>query len=103
MIVQWLTSYLNQQEIVDILNELLDELDKKEKASQDDSSKGDTSDFDLSSGTTDSAFPDLNVPDESPELDLGNEEPETNNEETNPRPELSNDIDLSEIEGEDLV
>lgn len=103
MIVQWLTSYLNQQEIVDILNELLDELDKEEKASQDDSSKGDTSDFDLSSGTTDSAFPDLNVPDESPELDLGNEEPETNNEETNPRPELSNDIDLSEIEGEDLV
>ena len=103
MIIQWLTSYLNQQDIVDILNELLDELDEKEKASKDNSSEGDTSDFDLSSGTTDSAFPDLNVPDEDPELDLGNEEPKTNNKETNPRPELSNDIDLSEIEGEDLV
>ena len=105
MIIQWLGNYLNQQEIVDILNDLINELDEAEKENEAETNKQnkDSSDFDLSSGPIESAFPDLNEPDITPpSVDNSTDITNNDNKDTE-KPELSPQVDLSDIEGEDLV
>lgn len=106
MIIQWLGSYLNQQDIVDIINEAIKDIENNEN--EDEESSSDNKDDDMSSGPSfgsSSSFDDFNNDSNIPNFD---EEPienetENNEEEDNNTPELSNQTNLSDIEGEDLL
>lgn len=107
MIIQWLSTYLNQQDIVDIINERLKDLENEEKNSDDNTSKNvDDTDLDIDiGGGSDSFGPptgglnhkglDLDEPNLD-ELDLeGPEEIE--------EPEIAETTNLADIEGQDLL
>lgn len=104
MIVQWLGKYLNQQDIVDIIDERLKDLENEEDEDsvEDTDSVENTEDteahFNMSSGSngaSTSSFPSLDKEDstETPNLETP----------TSTQPELSNQVDLADIEGEDLL
>lgn len=87
MIIQWLTSYLSQQEIVDIINERLDEMKKEELRGNDSKeSEEDDTEYELSPDDGGSMLDDFEMPEvEKPEL------------------EIDDEIDIADIEGEDLL
>lgn len=102
MILEWLGSYLNQQDIVDIIDERLKELDGEDKTPDNfDNEDGEKSINEPIGNRTSSNKPslDINVNDfsekESPEIE--EIEPENNT------PEIAPQVDLASIEGEDLI
>ena len=107
MIIQWLSSYLNQQDIVDIINEAIKDIENKED--EESSSDIDNEDNDISSGLSFGSSPsfgdfdnDSNMPDFDEEP-IGDEIENNEEDNTNNTPELSNQTNLSDIEGEDLL
>lgn len=107
MIIQWLSSYLNQQDIVDIINEAIKDIENKED--EESSSDIDNEDNDISSGPSFGSSPsfgdfdnDSNMPDFDEEP-IGDEIENNEEDNTNNTPELSNQTNLSDIEGEDLL
>lgn len=107
MIIQWLSSYLNQQDIVDIINEAIKDIENKED--EESSSDIDNKDNDISSGPSFGSSPSFGDFDNDSNMSDFDEEPigdeiENNEEDnTNNTPELSNQTNLSDIEGEDLL
>lgn len=114
MIIEWLGKYLNQQEIVDILNERIEELEKeeKDKDKQEYEDKvndeiGDANDFDFEGGDEVESNPFKNSDiasndfDETEDDNISDESNENNNEPN--QPELAPQTNLADIEGEDLV
>lgn len=108
MIIQWLSTYLNQQDIVDILNERLKELETEEAEAeaeeyqeQAEEIAGDN-DIKLSHGSDVESNP---FKDNKPALDLGNEEESEEELPELPKeaPEQAPQVDLANIEGEDLL
>lgn len=98
MIIQWLTSYLSQQEIVDIINERLDEMKKEElKGDNSEEGKEDDTEYDLSPDDGGLMPDDFEMPDKEPDKDI--EMPEVEK----PELEIDNEIDIADIEGEDLL
>ena len=102
MIIEWLGSYLNQQDIVDIIDERLKELEDEDKTPDDLDNNNENTEIErpLGGGT----------PSNRPSLDInvnGPEETETNGpEETETNietPEIAPQVDLASIEGEDLI
>ena len=104
MIIQWLSTYLNQQDIVDILNEHLKELDikktdKDQEKHENEIGGEDDTDFELSSKGPDSHIDiDFGNTKDNEEVESNNEEVESNNE-----VELAPQVDIASIEGEDLL
>ena len=102
-IIQWLINYLNQQDIVYILNERIKDLENKEQEKdaedyqeQAEDMTDSDNDFELSSGRSVESNPFKDTLDtEQPE-----EKPTPNNIE---KPELAPQVDLANIEGEDLL
>lgn len=98
MIIQWLTSYLSQQEIVDIINERLDEMKKEElKGDNSEEGKEDDTEYDLSPDDGGLMLDDFEMPDKESDKDI--EMPEVEK----PELEIDNEIDIADIEGEDLL
>lgn len=101
MIIQWLSNYLNQQDIVDILNERIKELnneeaEKKADEYQDkvDKMSDDSDDIDIS--PEDIGLNSFDISD--------NDRKEIPKEKSYlKKPEIAPQVDLAEIEGEDLV
>ena len=98
IILNWLSKYLNQQDIVDIINEYLNEVEEEQKAQDeeqatDDSEKG--PDFDFQGGSGGSSQPDININNNN--IEDNETEPENN------QPELAPQEDLADVEGEDLL
>ena len=97
LLIQWLSSYLNQQDIVDVLDEHIKELEQEEKKVDDfDDSKGSDEDLEMSSGG-----PDIDLNFNGGFDDFGSDE--DFEEEPLEEPELASEVDLSNIEGEDLL
>lgn len=102
MIIQWLGKYLNQQEIVNILNERIKELEKEENEAMieevedgiDEATEDDGFEFKGGKGGLDGGFDDIPPFEETPELDIPNEEPNL---------EMPEQENLADIEGEDLL
>ena len=104
MIIEWLGSYLNQQDIVDILNERIKELEEEGENPDELDDGEDEPTHSLgggapsrpmggpSLGNFDNEEPDIETPEEPSE---GPEEPAS--------PELAPQVDLADIEGQDLV
>ena len=104
MIIEWLSSYLNQQDIVDILNERIKELDAEEVEIDelDDSDVENGAHIPMGGGPiSNRPSLDINVNDNSEETNVGNEE--TENTEELETPEIAPQVDLAEIEGQDLI
>ena len=104
MIIEWLGSYLNQQDIVDIIDERLKELEDEEKTPDDLDDNEDTNtniDRPMGGGAPSSPSLDINVngPEENETETPEAEENETETE----TPELAPQVDLASIEGEDLI
>lgn len=114
MLVNWLGSYLNQQEIVNIINERLDELEEKgidvDKASEEED-KEDSGDIDMDINVGGpSSGPDFGPDISGPDLDMGEPtdidtdiESEPEPESGTNEPELAPQENLADIEGEDLL
>lgn len=109
MIIQWLSSYLNQQDIVDIINEAIKDIENKEDEESSSDIDNEDEDNDISSGPSFGSSPsfgdfdnDSNMPDFDEEP-TGNEIENNEEDNTNNTPELSNQTNLSDIEGEDLL
>ena len=99
IILNWLGSYLSQQDIVDIINKYLKETEKEETDEKYDDQLEDMditkdNDREMSGPPSSSSFPPLN---DTTEEETTNEEPGFE------PPELSNQEDLADIEGEDLL
>lgn len=97
VLLKWFSTYLNQQDIVDILNDMLKDMENNKTDTETDENTTDEntiSDFDHSPDVDlDMDFTGGPGPEMEPEM-----EPENN-----PEPELAPQTDLSEIEGEDLL
>lgn len=107
MLIEWLSKYLNQQDIVEIINNRLKELDKEEtEKTQDEHEQqidGDTNnDF---SDFSDSSFSSSSPSFSGPDFDENFDEEDNNTEETSEdnTPQLADQENLADIEGEDLV
>ena len=101
MIIEWLSSYLNQQDIVDILNERIKELDEEDK-SIDEMDDNDDKPSDMSSGGMPPhslGAPDININN----IETDDTTPEAETDEETSAPELAPQVDLADIEGQDLV
>lgn len=99
MIIEWLGSYLNQQDIVDILNERINEIEDEGK-DVDDSDDGEDVPMRPSGGggSASHSSPTINInnaPESEPESAVETEPVE--------EPELAPQVDLAGIEGQDLV
>lgn len=98
MIIEWLGSYLNQQDIVDILDERLKELED-EGETPDDLDDGEDTEVERPMGG--------GAPSSRPSLDINVNGPEESEETPEPEeietPELAPQVDLASIEGEDLI
>lgn len=114
MIIEWLSKYLNQQDIVDIINEKLKELETEQKEQETDKAEeaieGDNNDYEMSSGggPSDHFEPEPIERDEptmDTDIDISNNEDTESNTSSEPTntPQLSNQTDLADIEGEDLL
>lgn len=99
VILKWLSEYLSQQDIVDIINKYLQDLEEEEKEEANDEATEDTEgpDFDFEGGEGPSR----------PSININNNIPGTENEESEEverkTPEVAPQEDLAEIEGEDLL
>ena len=103
MLTNWLSSYLNQQDVVDIINQTLKEKEKEENENV----ENDGDDFEMSAGGGSSSMPPVgnlgNTNEkESPEIPTDTTEPTT---ETEPEstPELAPQVDLADVEGQNLL
>lgn len=105
MIIQWLSTYLNQQDIVDILNERIKELEaeEQEQESEDyqdqaDEMTGGDDDIEISSGgeVKSNPFEDIKPKESDQEKSELPELPKD-------KPEQAPQVDLANIEGEDLL
>ena len=100
LLIEWLSKYLNQQDIVDIINDYIKELEQEE--SEDETLNNTTdedSDIQFKGGNAPTGSTGFNPPLDRPSE---TEEPKSNLE-TNTEPELAPQTDLADIEGEDLV
>lgn len=98
MIIEWLGSYLNQQDIVDIIDEKLKELEDEGVTPDDLDDDEDTEVERPMSGGAPSSRPSLDINVNGPE-----ESEETSEPEESETPELAPQVDLASIEGEDLI
>lgn len=103
MLTNWLSSYLNQQDVVDIINQTLKEKEKEDQENIED----DGDDFEMSAGGGSSSMPprgNLGNTNEGepPEIPTDTAEPTT---ETEPEstPELAPQVDLADVEGQNLL
>lgn len=114
MLVHWMSRYLNQQEVVDIIDKRIKDIDKQHRidvqdAVDDATSDSDSDDNDFDIPSKHFSEPDFDIPAPSPILDniedtnSDNTEPNTNTNTNTSTPELSNQEDLSNIQGEDLL
>lgn len=104
MLTNWLSSYLNQQDIVDILDTSLKE---KEEEEADEAKAGSGDDFEMSAGGGSSSMPPMGNlgstdEEEPPEIPTDTTEPTA---ETEPEsaPELAPQVDLANVEGQNLL
>ena len=104
MLTNWLSSYLNQQDIVDIIDASLKE---KEEEEADEAKAGSGDDFEMSAGGGSSSMPPMGNlgstdEEEPPEIPTDTTEPTT---ETEPEsaPELAPQVDLANVEGQNLL
>lgn len=112
MIVKWLSSYLNQQDIVQILDERIKELEAEE-TDIDDLDDGNNEPIHTSGGGAPSSMDininsspsdtDANIPDEILDTKPETDNTETDNTETSETPEVAPQVDLASIQGEDLI
>lgn len=108
MIIEWLSTYLNQQDIVNILDEYLQSLEQQENEAATDEVEGNNNDaeYDLSSGEPSNSSFDTpivnNIDIDTDENNIDNDIDNTNNE-TNTTPELADQTDIADIEGQDLL
>ena len=97
IILNWLSNYLNQQDIVNIINEYLSEVENEQNEIAEDEATDKGPDFDFEGGSGPSM----------PNININNEIPESSNERpAEERPNLetpSEEVDLADIEGEDLL
>lgn len=107
MLTNWLSSYLNQQDIVDILDTSLKEKEAEEAEEIDETKAGGGDDFEMSAGGGSSSMPpmgNLGSTDEekSPGIPIDTIEPTA---ETEPEsaPELAPQVDLANVEGQNLL
>ena len=110
MLVHWMSRYLNQQEIVDIIDERIKNLDKQHRidvqdAVDDATSESDDNDndFDLNMPLDHFSEPDFDVPAPSPMPNEAEDINTDNTESNTSSPEISNQEELSNIQGEDLL
>lgn len=103
MILEWLGSYLNQQDIVDIIDERLKELEDEEKTPDDLDNNENEEPLSRPSGGGVSSNPSLDINVNGPEENETPEVEETETEPENATPELAPQVDLASIEGEDLI
>ena len=103
MLTNWLSSYLNQQDVVDIINQTLKEKEKEDQENIED----DGDDFEMSAGGGSSSMPprgNLGNTNEGEPLEIPTDttEPTT---ETEPEstPELAPQVDLADVEGQNLL
>lgn len=110
MIIQWLSNYLNQQDIVDILNERIKELENQEQEQeseiyQDQANEIAEGESDINISPRGPGLNSFEPPKEKdidiPDLDI--EEKPEELEEPLPEPEKAPQVDLANIEGEDLL
>lgn len=101
MLIEWLSNYLNQQDIVDIIDERLKELEQEEKENPPEETDDEDAEFEMSSGGPVGGLGG------GPSVDIDiNDNEETDNDITpNPmtdenRPQLAPEVDLAEIGGE---
>ena len=107
MLTNWLSSYLNQQDIVDILDTSLKEKEAEEAEEIDETKAGGGDDFEMSAGGGSSSMPPMGNlgstnEEEPPEIPTDTTEPTT---ETEPEsaPELAPQVDLADVEGQNLL
>lgn len=100
MLVEWLSNYLSQQDIVDILDARIKELEKEGGFDEEEVATEDGDDVSLGGSPRHSGPAGLgsafDVEDTGDTGDTGVEEP-------NPTPELADEVELADIEGQDLV
>ena len=97
MLIEWLSTYLNQQDIVDIIDKHLKELEENGTDEEDDTDEEPENKFKMSGGG----------PSSSPKPSLGNSEPEPTDDNGNEivpnpmtpenKPELAPQVDLADI------
>lgn len=100
MLIEWLSTYLNQQDIVDILNEHIKELEKAEQDGEDITNNDENADeeFKMSSGgPSHSSTINIggNIENEPEESGLEDIEPNPMTDEN--RPQLAPEVDLAEV------
>lgn len=117
MLIEWLSTYLSQQGIVDILNDMIDDKEDQPKESDEDKESTDKSKEHVDNDTDSSdivnnfdidAVPDLNDIETNTENNTENnkEQPKSNNDnstETTEEPEVAPQQPIANIEGQDLV
>lgn len=111
MLTNWLSSYLNQQDIVDILDTSLKEKEAEEAEEIDETEAGGGDDFEMSAGGGSSSMPPMgnlgNTDEEkSPGIPIDTIEPTAETEpESAPElaPELAPQVDLANVEGQNLL
>lgn len=109
MIIQWLSNYLNQQDIVDILNERIKELENQEQEQESEIYQDQANEIAEGEDGIDISprGPGLNSfeppKERDNEIDVPDIESEEKSEEPLPEPEKAPQVDLANIEGEDLL
>ena len=99
MLIQWLSTYLNQQDIVEIIDERLKELEDEDTDVDDLDSENTDENVKVGGGAPSRPSMNMDINVEEPETEINNEE-EPNETET---PEIAPQVDLASIEGEDLI
>ena len=107
MLISWLSKYLNQQDIVEILNQHIKQLEKEEtekkREEHENQIDGDSDIGNFSGGSNSFSDVDLDTDfdtDEGTDMDTDTEETTTEEE---PIPTLSDQENLADIEGQDLL
>lgn len=109
MIIQWLSNYLNQQDIVDILNERIKELENQEQEQESEIYQDQANEIAEGEDGIDISprGPGLNSfeppKERDNEIDVPDIESEEKSKEPLPEPEKAPQVDLANIEGEDLL
>ena len=107
MLTNWLSSYLNQQDIVDILDTSLKEKEAEEAEEIDETKAGGGDDFEMSAGGGSSSMPpmgNLGSTDEEKSLGIPIDTIEPTAEtEPESAPELAPQVDLANVEGQNLL
>lgn len=104
MILQWLSSYLNQQDIVEIIDKALSDLEKDEEKDEENQNEDNDSDSDIDIDVDMKGPSSFNDLEKGPDMNFDNFNHENDVEDNNKNtPELSNQENLANVEGEDLV